>query len=132
MNQPAKLSKTGITGWRRVTASDLRTSTENSRRSAQGKLSLLEAKSRTRSGRHDVAGVRDRAGGSDYRPAPPGSSWSVSGAALAKSVHRERRWTETSVGGRGTGGPVSYTHLRAHETDSYLVCRLLLEKKKKK
>src|SRR5680860_1668314 len=27
-------------------------------------------------------------------------------------------------------GTVSYTHLRAHETDSYLVCRLLLEKKK--
>src|SRR5665647_3803095 len=26
--------------------------------------------------------------------------------------------------------PVSYTHLRAHETDSYLVCRLLLEKTK--
>ena len=24
--------------------------------------------------------------------------------------------------------PVSYTHLRAHKTDSYLVCRLLLEK----
>ena len=24
---------------------------------------------------------------------------------------------------------VSYTHLRAHETDQYLVCRLLLEKK---
>ena len=39
--------------------------------------------------------------------------------------------------GRGVGlcgmdgqMPVSYTHLRAHETDSYLVCRLLLEKKK--
>src|SRR5665647_1278542 len=33
--------------------------------------------------------------------------------------------------GLGTGlSPVSYTHLRAHETDSYLVCRLLLEKKK--
>ena len=29
-----------------------------------------------------------------------------------------------------TTTPVSYTHLRAHETDSYLVCRLLLEKKK--
>src|SRR5680860_1794619 len=27
--------------------------------------------------------------------------------------------------------PVSYTHLRAHETDSYLVCRLLLDKKKR-
>src|SRR5665647_3502297 len=37
---------------------------------------------------------------------------------------------------QGEGGinsmPVSYTHLRAHETDSYLVCRLLLEKKKNK
>src|SRR5450756_2559132 len=28
--------------------------------------------------------------------------------------------------------PVSYTHLRAHETRHDLVCRLLLEKKKKK
>src|SRR5664279_1346163 len=36
-----------------------------------------------------------------------------------------------SAGGRATCfGSVSYTHLRAHETDSYLVCRLLLEKKK--
>ena len=32
---------------------------------------------------------------------------------------------------RGYNIAVSYTHLRAHETDSYLVCRLLLEKKKK-
>eukprot|EP00658_Telonema_sp_P-2_P025501 TRINITY_DN20273_c0_g1_i12.p1 TRINITY_DN20273_c0_g1~~TRINITY_DN20273_c0_g1_i12.p1 ORF type:complete len:142 (-),score=13.27 TRINITY_DN20273_c0_g1_i12:9-434(-) len=31
-----------------------------------------------------------------------------------------------------TTGPVSYTHLRAHETPEHLVCRLLLEKKKKK
>ena len=30
------------------------------------------------------------------------------------------------------GMPVSYTHLRAHETVLDLVCRLLLEKKKKK
>src|SRR5665647_1840883 len=30
---------------------------------------------------------------------------------------------------KGVGNAVSYTHLRAHETDSYLVCRLLLEKK---
>ena len=27
-------------------------------------------------------------------------------------------------------GPVSYTHLRAHETGLDIVCRLLLEKKK--
>ena len=30
----------------------------------------------------------------------------------------------------GPVGSVSYTHLRAHETGAYLVCRLLLEKKK--
>ena len=34
---------------------------------------------------------------------------------------------ETGVRRRG---PVSYTHLRAHETVLDLVCRLLLEKKK--
>ena len=46
---------------------------------------------------------------------------------------------ETSVPGTGKDGgpncatvkPVSYTHLRAHETVLDLVCRLLLEKKKK-
>ena len=32
--------------------------------------------------------------------------------------------------GVGTRDPVSYTHLRAHETVLDLVCRLLLEKKK--
>ena len=31
---------------------------------------------------------------------------------------------------RKKGAPVSYTHLRAHETGRNLVCRLLLEKKK--
>src|SRR5678816_989451 len=33
---------------------------------------------------------------------------------------------------QGVEAPVSYTHLRAHETPEHLVCRLLLEKKKKK
>ena len=33
---------------------------------------------------------------------------------------------------RAIDDPVSYTHLRAHETGRNLVCRLLLEKKKKK
>eukprot|EP00658_Telonema_sp_P-2_P014291 TRINITY_DN15428_c0_g1_i4.p2 TRINITY_DN15428_c0_g1~~TRINITY_DN15428_c0_g1_i4.p2 ORF type:complete len:210 (+),score=56.68 TRINITY_DN15428_c0_g1_i4:235-864(+) len=32
---------------------------------------------------------------------------------------------------RQAAGAVSYTHLRAHETPEHLVCRLLLEKKKK-
>src|SRR5665647_318006 len=39
--------------------------------------------------------------------------------------HRFNRRAES-----GHSKSVSYTHLRAHETDSYLVCRLLLEKKK--
>src|SRR5660398_318324 len=38
-------------------------------------------------------------------------------------VHPPNREEEDS-------GPVSYTHLRAHETKANLVCRLLLEKKK--
>ena len=36
--------------------------------------------------------------------------------------------TEFEIQTRDICTPVSYTHLRAHETDSYLVCRLLLEK----
>ena len=36
------------------------------------------------------------------------------------------------TGGEGGHAPVSYTHLRAHETVLDLVCRLLLEKKKNK
>ena len=42
-------------------------------------------------------------------------------------------WLVTLVGWVSTWGgimPVSYTHLRAHETVLDLVCRLLLEKKK--
>ena len=37
----------------------------------------------------------------------------------------------TVAGRTDAGVPVSYTHLRAHETEADLVCRLLLEKKKK-
>src|SRR5680860_232444 len=44
--------------------------------------------------------------------------------AHARAKRQDLRLAEGRV-------PVSYTHLRAHETDSYLVCRLLLEKKKK-
>src|SRR5680860_1379438 len=57
-------------------------------------------------------------------------------APYSRSADQDR-WTAGSHGGRhvpgvldavvaaGEGGPVSYTHLRAHETDSYIVCRLL-------
>ena len=46
-------------------------------------------------------------------------------AAIAPSLSTS---TQTRVS--ASSCTVSYTHLRAHETDSYLVCRLLLEKKK--
>ena len=44
----------------------------------------------------------------------------------AKPRNRRRILEEAA----GISGPVSYTHLRAHETGRNLVCRLLLEKKK--
>ena len=46
----------------------------------------------------------------------------------AKSLIENRKITQ---GGSTITMPVSYTHLRAHETGRNLVCRLLLEKKKK-
>mgnify|MGYP003381546969 CR=1 FL=1 len=45
-----------------------------------------------------------------------------------KSAERMYGYTEAEAVGQS---PVSYTHLRAHETVLDLVCRLLLEKKKK-
>ena len=41
-------------------------------------------------------------------------------------------WIGAVIVGIVVSIPVSYTHLRAHETKANLVCRLLLEKKKKK
>src|SRR5680860_329398 len=56
--------------------------------------------------------------------ARPSSSW--------RRYTRPASLRATPSSSRVERRPVSYTHLRAHETDSYLVCRLLLEKKKKK
>src|SRR5664280_3657974 len=50
-------------------------------------------------------------------------------------VHRPvgvRRVRSDAAARRASARPVSYTHLRAHETVLDLVCRLLLEKKKQK
>src|SRR5450756_3078454 len=48
-------------------------------------------------------------------------------------THHRQGWTSHSrIQRRETEGTsVSYTHLRAHETRHELVCRLLLEKKKR-
>ena len=52
---------------------------------------------------------------------------SQGGLPLEESVEAYARGSELR---KHCNDSVSYTHLRAHETDSYLVCRLLLEKKK--
>src|SRR5674536_388516 len=54
------------------------------------------------------------------RPRPPCLGWS----------HRSPAGGVAGVR-RAFQPPVSYTHLRAHETPEHLVCRLLLENKKK-
>src|SRR5665811_2523269 len=46
-------------------------------------------------------------------------------------LHRRQRLFRNRLDAGSPIGPVSYTHLRAHETVLDLVCRLLLEKKKK-
>ena len=48
---------------------------------------------------------------------------------LALVLRRQHQVKEKGRIG-AAGAPVSYTHLRAHETVLDLVCRLLLEKKK--
>src|SRR5450759_5847315 len=59
-----------------------------------------------------------------------GFAGGVMGAELANSVSKNLpRYRLLALYGLG---PVSYTHLRAHETRHDLVCRLLLEKKKTK
>src|SRR5665647_1184075 len=64
------------------------------------------------------------------RPAPLRAVRRCQRHGTHRSVVACRARTEAHGCGAGGCNPVSYTHLRAHETDSYLVCRLLLEKKK--
>ena len=67
---------------------------------------------------------------------PAAAGWVT--ARFAGGLARSRRILAATLCGAAVGllyslttfGPVSYTHLRAHETTAQLVCRLLLEKKK--
>src|SRR5665213_3286317 len=58
----------------------------------------------------------------------------VDGPGLARPAEQHRRPSDDNGGPAGAvvheqrAGPVSYTHLRAHETGTNLLCRLLLEK----
>ena len=66
--------------------------------------------------------VRSPHSQSAFRPSLLGGPVRSPQSALAVRTRTEIR--------DGTCPPVSYTHLRAHETSQDLVCRLLLEKKK--
>src|SRR5664279_5597174 len=60
--------------------------------------------------------------------AEPGAGEEVTYEATQKGVEHFRNWvrapTSAPVSREELHATVSYTHLRAHETDSYLVCRL--------
>src|SRR5674536_368501 len=68
--------------------------------------------------------ARFRRSGGDYRPAVHADVPGDSGAVLRRRPAGDLPALRVA--------PVSYTHLRAHETPEHLVCRLLLEKKKTK
>src|SRR5678815_4739467 len=66
----------------------------------------------------------------------PNRKWWVFMVVVPANWPKEQRVTWTLITHGKTNQakgwlPVSYTHLRAHETPEHLVCRLLLEKKKK-
>src|SRR5450756_2645953 len=83
------------------------------------RLALLEADVNFKVAKELIARVRERAIGAEVtKSLTPAQQ-------VIKIVHEELLQT------LGEPSPVSYTHLRAHETRHDLVCRLLLEKKKK-
>ena len=61
------------------------------------------------------------------------STCSLSAQHISRSMLATHRTSLNELAAQATIAliPVSYTHLRAHETSLHLVCRLLLEKKKR-
>src|SRR5665647_3817795 len=104
------------------------------------RIGLRDNRRRHRRRRHRraaPAGCWDRA--DTQQTAGPGPHRPAHLSAQPARLTRPTTWRSTvttQIIARPAATPrskkaVSYTHLRAHETDSYLVCRLLLEKKKK-
>src|SRR5674536_128140 len=99
------------------------------------------------SGAHDVGGVRHLGAAGDepglgesaLRRASRGPGSALRRVPAADRVDARGQLSACQAGDEGGPGDgdaggmtaVSYTHLRAHETPEHLVCRLLLEKKKK-
>ena len=69
-------------------------------------------------------------GVTSFAPASMTLPYDVLEAAYKTAVQLKKAQPEGCA--RLIGIPVSYTHLRAHETGRNLVCRLLLEKKKQR
>src|SRR5674536_373912 len=86
--------------------------------SAASDVYKRQLRQRPRLGEHEDLLAEDHEGGNGLDPGP--------GSKLALGFGVDLGEDDLGV------GPVSYTHLRAHETPEHLVCRLLLEKKKKK
>ena len=71
-----------------------------------------------------MAGVSSVAGASDLLA----EKSPATGEQTPRSNSSQK--TQKNLKTQKTFIPVSYTHLRAHETPEHIVCRLLLEKKK--
>src|SRR5665647_3759653 len=80
-------------------------------------------------GQHVVSAWKRRSAGLAYSAAQASHKGNSARDVVARSYGRRR---VTVKRGPQCVQVMNYTHLRAHETESYLVCRLLLEKKKKK
>src|SRR5678815_5723634 len=87
----------------------------------------------------EMASLAPRGGG--YYPPPPSADFQIVSIGEVEPPKRNggvppfKKYKMVPVlfafrSPEGTLPPVSYTHLRAHETPEHLVCRLLLEKKK--
>ena len=64
----------------------------------------------------------------EEKEAAAGVNETVRGGGEESGDDEEGHGPQPPAGGQAKGMPVSYTHLRAHETSLHLVCRLLLEK----
>src|SRR5450756_2826169 len=103
----------------------------NRRRGSKASLTATMAAYRSGPSRPGSDQLRERPTPCSPEIAPWYSATRRPTAAASVSMRRTPAADLRSSSGRMCIQPVSYTHLRAHETRHDLVCRLLLEKKKK-
>src|SRR5678810_1378758 len=101
--------------------------------------SIMDEKSGKWAVLSDIAGAEDHYGDMDFKVAGTGQGITalqmdikvtgITSEIMAKALEQARagRMHILAKMGETITAPVSYTHLRAHETGRNLVCRLLLE-----